>query len=343
MKNKKNIINISGYLVATTFIFILSFILLINTFVISQALCAEKKYPTKPVKLVVPFGTGGATDIAARGLAGPIQEFLGQPVVVVNLPGAGGAVGFDDVRKSDPDGYKLMMAAIGANALVPALNTKLHFGYDELTFIARTQIDPNAIIVNAKSPWKSFKEFAEALKNNPGKYKFSTAGIGQVSHVGPIIMLNGIGLKGSDATPIHFDSDGEAVLAVIRGDTDFYQGNLNAIMGSLKGGLVRCLAVTTPQRVEVIKDVPTYTELGYPQINIVGWRGVCGPSKLSDSVVSTWEEAVNKTLKSQTWLKMAEKLGDIPSYMNSKEFTNFIHEEFKRYRKLFTELGILIK
>jgi tripartite-type tricarboxylate transporter receptor subunit TctC len=341
MESRENIMRIGGYSVFITFI--LSFTLLMNVFVISQALCAEKKYPTKPIKLVVPFGTGGATDIAARGLAGPIQEFLGQPVVVVNLPGAGGAVGFDDVRKSDSDGYKLMMAAIGANALVPALNTKLHFRYDELIFIARTQIDPNALVVNANSPWKTFKEFVEALKNNPGRLKFSTAGIGQVSHVGPIIMLKEIGLRGSDATSIHFNSDGEAVLAVVRGDTDFYQGNLNAIMGSLKGGLVRCLAVTTPQRVEVIKEIPTYTELGYPQINIVGWRGVCGPPKLPEYVVSTWEEAVHKTIVSEAWLKMAEKLGDIPSYMNSREFTNFVHEEFKRYRKLFTDLGILIK
>lgn len=341
MKIKKNAKKYGG--VSVFVIFILSSILLMNLFVIPQGLCAEKKYPTNPVKLVCPFGTGGSTDIAARSLAGIIQEFLGQPVVVVNIPGAGGAVGFDDVRKSTPDGYKMMMAAIGANVIVPALNTKLHFSYDELVFVARTQINPNALIVNAKSPWKNFKEFAEAIKNNPGKYKFSTAGVGQVSHVGPIFMLKEIGLKGSEVTPIHFDSDNEAVLAVVRGDADFYHSNFNVAIGSLKGGLVRCLAVTTPKRIDIIKEVPTYTELGYPQINIVGWRGVCGPPALPDYIVKTWEEAVYKTCTSQSWLKTAEKLGDEPGYMNAKEFTKFVHEEFNRYRKIFTELGMLIK
>ena len=306
-------------------------------------MCAEGKYPTRPVKLVVPYGTGGSTDIAARSLTGPIQEFLGQPVVVLNVPGAGGAVGFDDVRKSEPDGYKLMMAAIGANALVPAMNTKLHFKYDELVFIARTQINPNALIVNAKAQWKDFKEFAGALKASPGRFKFSTAGIGQVSHVGPILMARELGLKGSEMTPVHFDSDGEAVLAVVRGDVDFYQGNFNAIVASWKGGMVRCLAVTATERLDLLKDVPTFKELGYPKVDIVGWRGICGPRGLSAEVVKTWEESVRKTCSSPVWLKTAESLGDFPGYMNAKEFAEFVHAEYKRYREIFEAAGLLMK
>jgi tripartite-type tricarboxylate transporter receptor subunit TctC len=308
-----------------------------------ESLAAEAKYPTKPIRMVCPFATGGSTDIAARALASPLQEFLGQPVVVVNVPGAGGAVGFDEVRKSERDGYKMMAAAIGANALVPALNTKLHFKYDELTFVARTQINPNALIVNAQAPWKDFREFAEAMKKSPDKFKFSTAGIGQVSHVGPILVAKALGLKGSEISPVHFESDGQAVLAVVRGDVDFYQGNFNAIAGSLKGGQVRCLAVTTPQRLEVAKEVPTYKELGYPQIDIVGWRGVCGPPDLPESIVRLWEEAVRKTCASQSWLKVVEPLGDFPGYMDSKEFTEFVHSEFKRYRTLFEDAGLLMK
>jgi tripartite-type tricarboxylate transporter receptor subunit TctC len=330
-----------------SFLFGVPLILMLTSFItmfaIGPAYGAEATYPTKPVKLVVPYGTGGSTDIAARALAAPIQEFLGQPVAVVNIPGAGGAVGFDDVRKSEPDGYKMMMAAIGANALVPAMNPKLHFKYDDLIHIARTQINPNALIINAKSNWKDFKDFTEALKSNPGKYKFSTAGIGQVSHVGPILMMREIGLKGAIAAPIHFNSDGEAVLAVVRGDADFYQGNFNAIVASLKGGRVRCLSVTIPERLEALKDVPTFKELGYPKIDIVGWRGICGPPGLPNYVVKKWEEAVGNTCKSPQWLKLAESLGDIPGYMDSKDFTNFVHEEFKRYREVFQATGLIMK
>ncbi len=304
---------------------------------------ADPKYPAKPIKLVVPYGTGGPTDIAARALAGPIQEFLGQSVVVVNTPGAGGAVGFDDVRKSDPDGYKMMMAAIGSNVLVPALNTKLHFKYDELAFIARTQINPNVIIVNVKSPYKDFKEFAEALKGNPAKFKFATAGVGQVSHVGPLFLMKEIGAKEPFAAAVHYDSEGESVLALVRGDADFCQVNLSAATASLKGGRIKCLAVTTPERMETIKNVPTFKELGYPNLNVVGWRGVAGPPGLPPYVVSKWEDAVQKTCKSPKWLKIAESLGDIPGYMNSKEFAGFVHEEFKRYQATFKSAGITMK
>jgi tripartite-type tricarboxylate transporter receptor subunit TctC len=307
------------------------------------AQAADPKYPIKPPKLVVTFGTGGSTDIAARALAAPIQEFLGQPVVVVNIPGAGGAVGFDDVRKSDPDGYKMMMAAIGANVLVPAMNPKLHFKYDELLFVARTQINPNVIIVNTKSPWKDFKEFANALKGNPAKFKYATAGVGQVSHVGPILMMREIGLRDTLAAPVHYDSEGESVLALVRGDVDFCQVNLNSAVASLRGGRVQCLGVTTPERVESIKNVPTFKELGYPKFDIVGWRGICGPPNLPDYVVKKWEAAVEKTCQSPKWLKVAESLGDIPGYLDAKTFTAFVHDEFKKYRELFQSTGLIMK
>lgn len=308
---------------------------------VPNALSAGKKYPAKPVKLICAYGAGGATDIAARAIASTIQ--LGQPVIVTNMPGAGGAVGFDEVRKSDPDGYKLLTASIGGNAILFALNTTLPFKYDELTFIARTQINPNALIVNSKSTWKTFNDFADSLKKNPGKYKYSTASAGGIQHLGPIIMMKEIGLKASAADPIHFDSDNEAVLAVVRGNADFYQGNYNATVSALKGGLVRCLAVTTPKRLDVLKDVPTFAELGYPNINVVGWRGICGPPGLPQPIVKLWEEAVYKACNSKSWLDIVTKLGDEPGYMNSETFKNFVIQEFSAYRTIFTDLGMLIK
>ncbi|MBW2057909.1 MAG: tripartite tricarboxylate transporter substrate binding protein [Deltaproteobacteria bacterium] len=305
--------------------------------------CAEQKYPVKPIKLICPYGAGGATDLAARILTSVIPEFLNQAVVVVNKPGAGGAVGFDFVRRSRPDGYTMMMTAIGANVLVPAINLKVPYKYDDLVYIARTQINPNVLIVNAKSPWKTFQDLAQALKNNPGKYRFSTAGVGNVSHLGPIVLLKELGLPNDAAIPVHYDSDGAAILALIQGEADFWQANLAPAAGNIKGGLVRALAVTTPKRVPGFDDIPTYTELGYPGIDIVGWRGVAGPPGLPDHIAKIWEEAVAKSCRSKSWLKLVRKLGDEPGYMDTEEFNRFVHKEFKRYRKLFTELGLLIK
>jgi len=318
-------------------------VIILAVLVAAPVYCEQKVYPTKTIKLMCPYGPGGATDLASRVLASTIPEFVGQPVVVINRPGGSGSVCFEYVRKSKPDGYTMMMTAIGQVALYPAMNTKLPFRYDNLVYVARTQINPNMLVVNVKSPWKTFKDFMKALKKDPGKYKYSTAGLGAVTHLGPSLMLKGIGLKITDATPIHYDSDGDAVMATVRGETHFYQGNLSAIVSSLKGGLVRALAVTTPKRVKGFDNIPTYTELGYPKVDIVGWRGVAGPPGLPDYIARHWEEAVRKTCKSKAWNKLVQRLGDKPGYMNAKDATNFLHKEFKKYRILFTELGLLIK
>jgi tripartite-type tricarboxylate transporter receptor subunit TctC len=328
-------------IVACGFSFLFSTLMLAGSFHPASAI--EVKYPTKPIKMVCPYSAGGTTDIAARTLAGAIEEFLGQPVVVLNVSGGGGAIGFDEVRKSEPDGYKMLMAAVGSNALTPAMNLKLRFKYDEITFIARTQINPNGMVVSAKSPWNTFQELAADIKKDPKKFKYATAGVGTNSHISGAFVLKTLGFTGREAEPVHFDSDNEASLAVGRGDAHFFEGNLLGALANIKGGLVRVLAVTTPQRLQILKDVPTFKELGFPQIDLVGWRGVCGPPNLNPSIVKIWEEAVRKTVESPKWLMPTEKLGDFPGYMTAKEFEDFVHSEFKRYRAIYTELGLLIK
>ncbi len=307
------------------------------------AQAAEEKYPAKPMRLIVSYGPGGATDLAARVLTGVIPEFLGQAVVVVNMPGAGGAVGFDAVRKAAPDGYTMMMTAIGSNVLVPAMNPPLPFKYDELVYVARTQINPNVLIVKKGSPWKDFKEFAADLKKNPGKFKYSTAGVGNVTHLGPVTLLKALKLSKDAAVPVHYDSDNGALLAVLQGEAHFAQGNLAPFASAIKGGAVIGLAMTTPKRVAGFEKIPTFTELGYPAVDILGWRGIAGPPKLPDRVVKVWEDALAKTCKSKSWIDLVKKLGDEPGYQGSKEYNAFVHKEFKNYREMFTELGLLIK
>lgn len=317
------------------------------TFILSvplTTLCADTDYPSKPVKLMCPYGAGGTTDLAARTLSSAIPEYLGQPVVVINKPGASGSICFDYVRNLKPDGNVLMMAAIGTNALFPAMNPKLPFKYDDLIYIGRTQINPNMLVVNAKSPWKTFGEFAKALKDNPGKYRYGTAGPGTTSHLGACLILQELGLSPLNAAvPVHYNSDGEAVLAVIQGEVNFFQANLAPMDGNVKAGMVRGLAVTTKSRLKDHKKVPTYTELGYPKIDVIGWRGVCGPPGLPDYVMKKWETALKETCKSKYWTKVVTKFGDVPGYMDSKDFTAFVKEEFKRYRALFAKLGLLMK
>jgi tripartite-type tricarboxylate transporter receptor subunit TctC len=305
--------------------------------------CGEEAYPEKPVKLMCPYGAGGTTDLAARTLSSAIPEYLGQPVVVVNKPGASGSICFDYVTKVKPNGYVMMMAAIGANVLFPAMNPKLPFERDDLVYVARTQINPNMLVVRAKAPWDSFEDFAKALQESPGKYKYGTAGPGTTSHLGASLILEALNLPLSAAVPVHYNSDGEAVLAVIQGEVDFFQANLAPMDSHVKGGMVKGLAVTTEERLSDHKTVPTYTELGHPSVNVIGWRGVCGPRGLPENVIKVWEKAVKETCASKYWTKVITKFGDVPGYMNSGEFAAFADEEFKRYRQLFTKLGLLMK
>jgi tripartite-type tricarboxylate transporter receptor subunit TctC len=307
------------------------------------AVAVAGDYPEKPIKLFVPYGAGGATDLASRVLSSVIVDYLGQPVVVVNKKGASGSICFDYVRKAKPDGYSMMMAAIGANAITPARDTTLPFKFDDLTFIARTQINPNAIVVNAKSPWKTLHDLLKALKANPGKYKFSTAGAGTIHNLAAVLLMREVGLPHTAAKAVHYDSGAAATLAVVQGEVDFMQCNTTPLVNPLKSGLLRALAVTTPKRLKDFPKVPTYTELGYPSINLVGWRGVVGPPGLPANVVSAWEKAVEKSCKSKPWIKLATNLGDLPGYLNAKDFDAFVRAEFKRYRDIFTALNLLRK
>ncbi|MEW5911369.1 MAG: tripartite tricarboxylate transporter substrate binding protein [Thermodesulfobacteriota bacterium] len=304
---------------------------------------SAETYPDKPIKLICPYGAGGTTDLAARTLSAAIPEFLGQPVVVINRPGASGSIAFDFMTKQKPTGYTMFMAAIGTNAMYTAMNPNLPFKWSDLVYVARTQINPNMLVVSAKSPWKTFQDFAKDLKAHPGKYKYSTAGPGVTSHLGAVLILEALGLPLNAAHAVHYNSDGQAVLAVIQGEVDFFQANLAPMDGHVKSGLVRGLAVTTKERLPDHKGVPTYTELGYPSVNVIGWRGVCGPPGTPPAVIKAWEAAVKKTVASKYWRTVVTKFGDVPGYMDSKEFTKYAGEEFKRYRALFAKLGLLMK
>lgn len=324
---------------------ILALPIILTVFIVFSAgsVSADPKYPEKPVKMIIPYGAGGATDLAARILSSVIPDFLGQPIVVVNKPGASGSICFDYVRKARPDGYTMMMAAIGTNALYTGMNTKLPFKWDDLVYIARTQINPGVTIVSAKSPWKTFEDLAKALKKDPDKYKFSCSGLGTIQHLSAAIIFRELGIPVSKLTAVPYDSGAAGVLAVVQGEVDAWSGNFSEAVSNLQGGLVRALAVTTPERLKDWKNIPTYTELGHPNIDLVGWRGVCGPKGLSDDIVKIWEEAVGKAIKTKPWLQLAKNIGDEPGYLNARDFLVFQEKEFKRYRALFTELGLLIK
>ncbi|MEQ8258383.1 MAG: tripartite tricarboxylate transporter substrate binding protein [Marinovum algicola] len=307
--------------------------------VMAAGLALAQDLPDKPVRLVVPFGAGGATDLAARALANVLPEYLGQPVAVVNVPGAGGAVGVTQIMETDADGYTMIMAAIGALALRPALSPDLNYSYDSVSYAARTQINPNVLIL-PDGAYEDFAAFAETLANADAPMRYGTAGAGQVTHLGPIMLAESLGLAADSIRPVHYDSDNGALLALMQGEVDFVQGNLPSFSSAIEAGQVQALAVTTPERLEALPDVPTYVELDHPDVSIVGWRGVAGPKDLPEDVLTVWQDAVKQATETEEWLEAISSLGDEAGYMPSAAFTEFVANDYDRYRAIAENIGL---
>jgi len=301
------------------------------------------EYPDKPIKLVVPSGAGGSTDTAARIMAINIQDHIGQPIIVVNKKGASGGIGINYALKAKPDGYLLMEGMIGGHVLHPAMNTSTGYTPADYTPIAMTQMNPNVLVVRADSPYKSLKDLLAGIKANPGKLKFSHAGAGSIHFFGIHLLLKKAKLGNDSAVAVPYKGGKKSMAGLLRGEADFHQTNLVSAIDFIKAGKVRALAVTTKKRLKDFPDVPTYAEQGYPEVDIFGWRGVIGPKGLPKPIVDKWAKAVQDTMKRKGWKKMVKAVGDVPRYMGPEEFKKHIDSDFKRYRQMATDLGILVK
>jgi tripartite-type tricarboxylate transporter receptor subunit TctC len=189
---------------------------------ILPALVKAQDYPKEPITMIVPWGPGGASDLAGRAIAKVLPKYIGQQIVVVNKPGAGGAVGMESLVRSKPDGYTMFLASIGSNTLTPAFTPKIPFKYDEITFICRTQINPAALVVKADAPWPTLKEFIAAVKQDPDKFIRGSSGIGSMQNVGGIKFLKAIGVDPKRVTMVPYNSGNEQVVALLGRQHSFH-------------------------------------------------------------------------------------------------------------------------
>jgi len=301
-------------------------------------------YPEKPIKLVVPYGPGGATDMAARALAITIPRYLeDQPIIVENKQGAGGQIARQFMAKAKPNGYTMYMSAIGADALGPALNPNLPIKNESFKYVAITQFDPVVLVVNAESNLKTFEDLVSELKANPGKLKYSSSGPGSSENVGAQILLEALGLGKKGAIEVPFNSGSKAIGALLGGHVDFVSQTAPNVRSHIQAGKLRALASATPDRLSYLPDVRTTTELGYPHYQIKAWRGIMGPADLPDQVVVAWQEAIEALASDKAWAKMVQNFGGVPFYIGPDEADSFVKSEKDQYRKMFSDLGILVK
>jgi tripartite-type tricarboxylate transporter receptor subunit TctC len=298
-------------------------------------------YPERPVTLIVPFAAGGDADLAGRNLAATAQRLLGQPVVVLDKAGASGAIGSMAVRDAAPDGYTLLVARVGSQAVLPALKPDLGFKWDDFTFLGLLELNPFVCFVSADSPYRTFGDLTNAIKANPGKLNYSSSGAGTILHLAPLMIFQSLGLDENAAVHVAYKGGSEAALAVISKNVDFSCGNLTSTLGLIRGGKVRALVTTTPERVSDIPDVPTARESGFPELEaIIGWSALYGPPRMPKEIVARWAEVLAATAKDPAWLAGEQKIGSIPRVLSPDETRRYVEGQVRTYEKLGRQLHL---
>lgn len=304
---------------------------------------AWAKYPSKPVSLVSPYGPGGAADLAARNLAATVPELLGQSVMVVNRTGAAGVTGSAYVASSKPNGYTLLLARVGCQAAVPALNRRIPYKWDDFTFLGLLELNPFVLTVNPDSPYKTLDDLKKAFKSGK-KLSYSTAGVGTLLHLGVVVLLDELGVDQKAAKHIPFKGGGKAGAACVGGHVDIFFQNLSGVIGHIQSGKLRALAVTTKQRVPTLPNVPTFQELGYPGMNvIVGWSALYGPKGLPKDVVDKWVSVLQKLRTNKAWLKITQALGSVPMIESPAVTKKFVELQYLKFKEVTERLGLTIK
>ncbi len=242
-----------------------------------MALPVAAQYPSKPITFIAPAAAGGDADLSGRNLAQHAQKFLNnQPILVVNRPGASTAIGSMAVRIAAPDGYTLLIARTASHAILPAVDTKVPYKWNEFTMLSLLELNPYVCAVKSDSPIKSMRELVEQMRQSPGKLNFSTSGIGTIQNFGPQYLFILAGLTKDHAVGIHYKSGGEVTTSLLGGQVQFACNNLTTFLAHFKSGTLRALMVTTPQRLADLPDVPTSRELGWPDMDGPAGNGESG-------------------------------------------------------------------
>ena len=302
---------------------------------------AAQDYPNKPITLIAPYAAGGDSDASGRNLAAVAAKYFQQPLVVQNVVGASGIIGSQRVRTAPADGYMLLIARGGSQAITPALDSKTPYKWNDFTMLSLLDFNPVACVVKSDSPYKTMKDLLAALKAQPGKLNYATAGPGTTQHMAVEILLKAAGLPPNSAEQIGYKGGGEATQAILTGTVQFLCNNLPTLGGQLKGGTMRGLLTTTTERLKEYPDIPTARELNLAQMeDVMGWSGLYGPPGLPAEVVNKWVEVLKRVAQDPDWLRGNASFGAIPAIRSQAETEKFARDQFELYERLGTALGL---
>lgn len=303
----------------------------------SSAALAQSDFPTKPIKVIVPFPPGGTSDVMGRMVSEPLAKVLGQPVVVENIGGAGGVVGTERGVRAPADGYTIIQTGVGQNAVAHGLDPNIK--YNSLTdFIHVSQVHhgPNVLVVNAQRPFKTVKELVAYAKANPGKldYGYTHAASG---HMAMELFKQTTGIF---MTGIPYRGGGPMMGAILGNEIPLMFINQDVALPHVKAGRLRALAVSSAQRNPLYPDIPTIAESGYPGFEALSWSGLSVPKGTPAPVVAKLESAIREVMMSAPIKQRMESNGFVVPPLGSKPYSDFIASELDRWTKVIKTAGI---
>ncbi len=306
----------------------------------SAAAMAADDYPNKPVKLILPAAAGGPTDVPARIASQILQPKLGQPVVIENRPGAGGALGARVVATAAPDGYTLLVANTSVLAVIPAVSASA--GYDPVKNfvpIVRMTESFQILVVNADSPWKTLKAFVDDCKANPSKINYAHTGAGGLPHlVGELFMLR----SGCKMTGVPYRSGGESVTAVLSKAVDTTIEGITITRSLILDGKLRALGGQNKTRTPLLSDMPTMAEAGVPGAEANTFYGLVAPAGTPAAIVKKLNEALNQGLATEEMQKTITGLGSESKPNTPEEFASYISAQNKIWIEVGKAAGVKI-
>jgi len=296
-------------------------------------------WPSKTIRWIVGFAPGGGTDIVARVLAPKVGELLGQSVIVENRAGAAGTIGADYVAKAPSDGYTFLLGHANSNAIAPYVLAKIPFDpiadFTPITYIGYV---PNVLVVNPSVNARSVEELIALARKEPGKLTYASSGVGSTQHLAGALFNK---IAGTTMVHVPYKGSGQAIVDLVGGQVNMNFDTMPPVLEQIKAGKIRALAISTPQRLALLADVPTFEEKNIRGFDVTNWYSIMGPKNLPREVVARMDDAVKKAMADPAIRAQLEAQGvQFGGARTPEEFATFLRAELAKYAKLVKDLDV---
>jgi tripartite-type tricarboxylate transporter receptor subunit TctC len=315
--------------------------LLVGLVVTSASLAAADEYPSRPIRLIVPYAAGGGADTVARIVAKRVGETIGQPIVIENRGGAGSIIGTDMVAKAEPDGYTLLLGQSGPISINPAVYKDLRYDpVADFSPITMTTAYPYILVINSQNPAKSLAEFIAAAKSKAGGMNYGSTGIGAANHLVAELFSSKSEMK---LTHIPYKGTALAVADLLSGQIDMVFSDPISVLPHIESGKLRALGVTSTKRSTIAPEIPTIAESGFSNFEALAWHGILAPAKTPKEVVRKLNQEIASALKHPETNALLVKQAMEPVGNSADEFAAFIQKDIAIWKAVASEAKISVQ